>query len=64
MDACNENARTRGNPGGVQLKEEESQWILGGVMAMGGLSNCLDGFPFWMTSAEFFLQWINCNKTV
>ena len=50
-------AGTAGNPGVVRQDEEE-RWRLGGVMANGGLNNCQAGFPFWMTSAEYFIDWI------
>ena len=45
---------TPGNPGVVR-EDMEGQWNLGGVMV---LSNCQTGFPFWVTSAEYFVDWI------
>ena len=50
-------AGTPGNPGVVRQDEEEN-WRLGGVMTNGGLNNCQAGFPFWVTSAEYFIDWI------
>ena len=45
-----------GNPGVV--RQDELPWSLGGVMSNGGLNNCQAGFPFWVTSTEFFIDWI------
>ena len=56
-------AGTPGNAGVVRQdivgqQEEEDEWILGGVMANGGLNNCEVGIPLWITSAQYFIDWI------
>ena len=42
----------------VRQQNRDEKWILGGVMTNEGLSNCEAGFPFWITSAEYFIDWI------
>ena len=54
---CSAGTLQPGNPGVV--RHDELPWTLGGVMSNnGGLTNCQAGFPFWMTSTEFFVEWI------
>ena len=53
---CSAGTLQPGNPGVV--RQDELPWTLGGVMSNGGLNNCQAGFPFWVTSTEFFVEWI------
>ena len=53
---CGAGTLQPGNPGVV--RHDELPWTLGGVMSNGGLNSCQAGFPFWVTSTEFFIDWI------
>ena len=53
---CSAGTLQPGNPGVV--RHDELPWTLGGVMSNGGLNNCQTGFPLWVTSTEFFVEWI------